>query len=198
MRRKLRPRSGRTAVVSLPQEVRSPRSKGRRQNHASPCRSGTAWKKFKPGAIRRNTRKPAKSATSTRNSVPSPLRGCRKNSLRVRPAIDRHCRGEATDHYAENTVGGETEHANGTIASARLHFVLSGCMMTSVATIKGVWIPCDEDEHHAGDESEGWCWKDHRGDQSGEPLRRRQHCNHPHGLRPAGVEPALAALARTR
>src|SRR5205807_9112697 len=90
--------------------------------------------------------------------------------------------------------------APGTTApvAAGLHFVLSGCMMTSVAIIKRVCIPCDANEHHAGDQSEGWYGKDHRRDQSGEPLRRREHCNRPHGLRPARVEPALAALARTR
>src|SRR5437660_5380709 len=89
--------------------------------------------------------------------------------------------------------------APGTTApgAARLHFVLSGCMMISVAIIKGVCIPCDTNEHHAGDQSERWDWKDHRRGQSGEPLRRYEHCNRHHGLRPARVEPALAAVART-
>src|SRR5437773_7574393 len=41
----------RRAVVSSPQE-RSFRSKERRRNRALPCRCGTAWKKFKPGANR--------------------------------------------------------------------------------------------------------------------------------------------------
>src|SRR5437879_9380407 len=62
-------------------------------------------------------------------------------------------------------------------ACARLHFARSGSMMASVATIKGVWIPCDEDEHHAGDQSEGWCGKDHqRGDRKSTRLNSSHRC----------------------
>ena len=53
---------------------------------ASPSMSSTASKRFRPGAHRRITRPPGRSATNTRNSAPSPSRASRNRTLpRGRP-----------------------------------------------------------------------------------------------------------------
>jgi hypothetical protein len=65
---------------SLPAGQRN-RLKGTRPRHASSYRYGTALKRYRPGAIQQNIRRPARSVTSWPNSGPSRSMECR-NRLR--------------------------------------------------------------------------------------------------------------------
>src|SRR6185312_1324610 len=81
-------------------------------------------------------------------------------------------------------------------SAARRDLILRGSRRMMAAPIshqnkKGMWH-----EYHAGHQSEGRRRQNYRVDQPGELLRHGERRHDHHGLRPAGVEPALAETAQ--
>src|SRR5688572_23271714 len=73
-----------------------------------------------------------------------------------------------------------------------LHFVRSDSLMLNECKKKGS-LPSDKNEYNAGAEPEGRVGQNNHRAQPGELLRLPQRPIDGNGLRPAGVEPQLAA-----
>src|SRR5437667_1461997 len=82
----------------------------------------------------------------------------------------------------------------GEVVNTRTRDFLITLSMSASGSLAGQGVG-HEDKHHAGDQLEGRVGKNHPHDQPCQLLCRKEHPDHHHGLRPAGVLPELAAAA---